>query len=62
LKIVAKPTSAKAAFLPYSTCCHAFRATRITTDPKSGGDLDTVRDLRGRALIATLTYSFVQPS
>jgi integrase len=30
---------AKAASLPYSTCCHTFRATGITTYLKNGGTL-----------------------
>ena len=32
---------AKAAGLPYSTCCHTFRATGITTYLENGGTLDT---------------------
>ncbi len=31
---------AKAASLPYSTCCHTFRATGITTYLKNGGTLE----------------------
>jgi len=31
---------AKAAALPYSTCCHTFRATGITTYPQNGGTLE----------------------
>ena len=31
---------AKAAALPYSTCCHTFRATGITTYLENGGTLE----------------------
>ncbi len=31
---------AKAAALPYSTCCHTFRATGITTYMQNGGTLE----------------------
>ena len=31
---------AKAAGLPYSTCCHTFRATGITTYLENGGTLE----------------------
>ncbi len=31
---------AKAASLPYSTCCHTFRATGITTYLENGGTLE----------------------
>src|SRR5882724_10828848 len=31
---------AKAAALPYSTCCHSFRATGITTYLQNGGTLE----------------------
>jgi len=31
---------AKAAALPYSTCCHTFRATGITTYLENGGSLE----------------------
>src|SRR5260370_40353621 len=31
---------AKAAALPYSTCCHTFRATGITTYLQNGGTLE----------------------
>jgi integrase/recombinase XerD len=31
---------AKAATLPYSTCCHTFRATGITTYLENGGTLE----------------------
>jgi integrase/recombinase XerD len=31
---------AKAATLPYSTCCHTFRATGITTYLQNGGTLE----------------------
>ena len=32
--------SAQAACLPYSTCCHTFRATGITTYLENGGTLE----------------------
>jgi integrase/recombinase XerD len=31
---------AEAAGLPYSTCCHTFRATGITTYLQNGGTLE----------------------
>ena len=37
---------AKAAALPYSTCCHKFRATGITTYLENGGTLEHTRPLR----------------
>ena len=36
---------AKAASLPYSTCCHTFRATGITTYLKSGGTLEHAQQI-----------------
>lgn len=36
---------AKAANLPYSTCCHTFRATGITTYLKSGGTLEHAQQI-----------------
>jgi integrase/recombinase XerD len=36
---------AKEANLPYSTCCHTFRATGITTYPKSGGTLEHAQQI-----------------
>ena len=36
---------AKAASLPYSTCCHTFRATGITTYLKNGGTLEHAQQI-----------------
>jgi integrase/recombinase XerD len=36
---------AKAAGLPYSTCCHTFRATGITTYLKNGGTLEHAQQI-----------------
>jgi integrase len=36
---------AKAANLPYSTCCHTFRATGITTYLKNGGTLEHAQQI-----------------
>jgi integrase/recombinase XerD len=36
---------AKQAGLPYSTCCHTFRATGITTYLKSGGTLEHAQQI-----------------
>ena len=36
---------AKAASLPYSTCCHTFRATGITTYLKNGGTLEQAQQI-----------------
>ena len=36
---------AKAAALPYSTCCHTFRSTGITTYMKNGGTLEHAQQI-----------------
>jgi integrase len=36
---------AKEAGLPYSTCCHTFRATGITTYLKNGGTLEHAQQI-----------------
>jgi integrase/recombinase XerD len=36
---------AKAAALPYSTCCHTFRATGITTYMQNGGTLEHAQQI-----------------
>jgi len=36
---------AKVAALPYSTCCHTFRATGITTFLQNGGTLDHAQNI-----------------
>ncbi len=36
---------AKAAALPYSTCCHTFRATGITTYLQNGGTLEHAQSI-----------------
>jgi integrase/recombinase XerD len=36
---------AKAAGLPYSTCCHTFSATGITTYLKNGGTLEHAQQI-----------------
>ena len=38
---------AKAAALPYSTCCHTFRATGITTYLQNGGKLEVAQQMAG---------------
>jgi integrase len=35
----------KAAALPYSTCCHTFRATGITTYMQNGGTLEHAQQI-----------------
>jgi integrase len=39
---------AKAAALPYSTCCHTFRATGITTYLENGGTLEHAQIIANR--------------
>jgi integrase/recombinase XerD len=36
---------AEAAGLPYSTCCHTFRATGITTYMQNGGTLEHAQQI-----------------
>ena len=36
---------AEAAGLPYSTCCHTFRATGITTYVQNGGTLEHAQQI-----------------
>ena len=36
---------AAGAALPYSTCCHTFRATRITTYLQNGGTLELAQQI-----------------
>ena len=39
---------AKAAALPYSTCCQTFRATGITTYMQNGGTLEHAQQIAAR--------------
>src|SRR5216683_1340638 len=43
LAMIKRP--AKAAALPYSTCCHTFRATGITTYMQNGGTLEHAQQI-----------------
>jgi integrase len=47
---------AKEASLPYSTCCHTFRATGITTYLKSGGALEHAQQIAAHESPRTKLY------
>ena len=47
---------AKAAGLPYSTCCHTFRATGITAYMLNGGTLEHAQQIRRKSPRTTKLY------